>query len=214
MFLTPAETQAIELRVAALEAELGVEVVTLIVGKADVYPETVWKAFALGAAATGLVVTAGDFLRPDWVSASAVLWSAVAILGVGAVCGLLAIYVPAFARLFLRESRATLEVGQYARVQFLERELFDTPTRNAILLLVSMLERRVVILPDTGLRSRVNVAEWDAVIAQMTESLRAGQTGKAVLAGLAGISEMLEGKGIARGPENVFADRPIEAAGP
>ena len=70
----------------------------------------------------------------------------------GRDCALLAsVYVPAFARLFLRDSRATLEVSQYAKVQFLERELFATPERTAILVLVSLLERRVVILPDTGL---------------------------------------------------------------
>ena len=49
MFLTPTEAEAITARVAELEASCGVEVVTLVVGKADVYPETVRKAIALGA---------------------------------------------------------------------------------------------------------------------------------------------------------------------
>ena len=43
---------------------VGVEVVTMVVGKADVYPETVWKAFALGASIACLAVTIGDLLRP------------------------------------------------------------------------------------------------------------------------------------------------------
>ena len=103
MFLAPTETAAIEARVAELEASCGVEVVTVIIGKADVYPETVWKAFALGASAACLVVTLADVLRPDWVSATAVLGSAMAILGAGATCALLAVYFPPFARLFLRE---------------------------------------------------------------------------------------------------------------
>ena len=60
--------------------------------------------------------------------------------------------MPAFARLFLRKSRAAVEVLQYAKMQFLDRELFATPNRTAILVLVSMLERRVVILADKGLR--------------------------------------------------------------
>lgn len=213
-FLAPAETETIEARVAELEASFGVEVVTLIVAKADVYPETVWKAFALGAAIACLVATLGDILRPDWVTATTVLGSAIAILGAGATCTLLAVYVPAFARLFLRESRATLEVQQYAKVQFLERELFATPERTAILLLVSLLERRVVLLPDTGLHARVSAAEWDTVIARMTGALRAGRSGAALLDGLAGVSELLASKGFSRGTAaNVFVNKPIEDAG-
>jgi putative membrane protein len=214
MFLDESEAQAIEVRVKALEAEFGVEVVTLVVGKADVYPETVWKAFALGAALTGLVVTIGDLLRPDWITGTAVLWSAAAILGVGALAGLTSVYVPAFARLFLRDSRATLEVSQYAKVQFLERELFATSSRTAVLLVVSLLERRVVILADKGLRNLVPAAEWDLAIAQMTQPLRAGQVGAAMLAGLDGIRSAFVGKGIARAAANVFGDTPIEDASP
>ncbi len=214
MFLDPNEAEVIAARVKALEAELGIEVVTIVVGKADVYPETVWKAFALGAALAGLAVTIGDVVRPDWISGTAVLWSAIAILGVGALAALASVYVSGFARLFLRDSRATLEVSQYAKVQFLERELFATKERTAVLLVVSLLERRVVILADKGLRSRIPAAEWDSAIARMTPALRAGQVGAAMLEGLDGIRLVLAGKGIARGAANAFADAPIEDASP
>ncbi len=214
MLLTPPEAQAIEARVKAIEAATGAEIVTLVVRKSDVYPETVWKAFALGASLSGLVVTLGDLARPDWITTTAVLWSAVAILGAGAVCALLCVASPAFARLFLRDSRASLEVSQYAKVQFLERELFATPARTAVLLVVSLLERRVVILADQGLRVRVTAAEWDAAIARMTGPLRGGDVGAAVLAGLDGIAAALAGKDIARGAGNAFGDGPIEGPAP
>jgi putative membrane protein len=214
MYLTPNETEAIEARVAELEAACGVEVVTMIVGKADVYPETVWKAFALGAAATCLAVTLADIARPEWVTSTTFLASAIATLGVGALCALLAVYVPAFARLFVRESRAALEVQQFAKAQFLERQLFATPGRSAVLLLVSVFERRVVVLPDTGLHARVGATEWDAVIARMTDSLRAGRAGTALLDGLAGVSELLHAKGFTCAtPGNVFGNAPIEDTG-
>ena len=118
-------------------------------------------------------------------------------------------YVPAFARLFLRKSRAAAEVAQYANDCFLERELFATAHRTALLIVVSMLEHRVVILPDKGLRAHLTAAQWDSVIARMTERLAAGATGSAVLAGLDAIGELLAGKAIARGPGNAFADAPV-----
>ncbi len=213
MFLSPTDAQAIEARVAALERELGVEVVTVVVGKSDVYPEIVWNAFALGAVLTALVATVADFLRPDWVTGAAVLTTVLAILGVGGASALASIYVPAFARLFLRESRAALEVSQYAKVQFLERELFATRERTAILLLVSLLERRMVILADKGLHTQVSTAQWDAVIERMAVKLRGGDLPAAVLDGLSGIGDLLEGKDIVRGAGGQFADKPIEERG-
>jgi putative membrane protein len=213
MFLSHNDKQSIAARVADLEKALGIEVVTLVIGKADVYPETVWKAFALGAALTALAMAIGEVLRPDWVSVGAVLSAAVTILGIGALCALASVYVPGFARLFLRDSRATLEVSQYAKVQFLERELFATRERTAILVLVSILERRVVIVADTGLRAHVSTAEWNGVIARMTERLAAGEVGAAMLAGLDALQALLGPKGIARNAGNTFADGPLEERG-
>ena len=68
--LTPADSQAIERASRALERAIGVEVVTIVVGKCDVYPEIVWKAFALGASLAALVVVVGDVVRPDWVTSA------------------------------------------------------------------------------------------------------------------------------------------------
>ena len=214
MLITSSESQAIEARVKALEAELGIEVVTLVAGKADVYPETVWEAFALGASLAALAVAVGDLLRPDWVTTGAALWAAFTILGTGALAAAASVYVPAFARLFLRASRAELEVSQYAKVAFLERGLSATATRTAILVLVSLFERRVVIVADRGHDASVSAAEWDGVIARMTDLLRSRNVGDAILAGLDGIAALLRGKGIARGAGNAFGDAPIERAEP
>ena len=212
MHLTAAESQAIAERVRTLERAIGIDVVTMVVGKCDVYPETVWKAFALGASLSALVVAVGDIVRPDWVTSAAIVTSIVAVLGIGALCALASVYVPGFARLFLRDSRAALEAGQYAKVQFLDGQLFATRERTAILVLVAMLERRVVILTDTGLREAVTTAEWDAVIARMTPQLRGRAPTAALLAGLDAIGDLLSGKGIVRGDGNAFADAPIEEA--
>ena len=212
MFLTAADSQAIEQRVHALERAIGIQVVTMVVGKCDVYPETVWKAFALGSSLAALVVAVGDVLHPEWMSSTTIISSIVSMLAIGALCALASVYIPGFARLFLRDTRATAEVFQYAKVQFLDRQMFATRERTAILVLVAMLERRVVILTDTGLRDAVTVAEWDAVIATMTERLRAGAACEALLAGLDAIGNLLSTKGVVRGDGNAFVDAPIEAS--
>ena len=127
MILSARDQQSITARVAALEKALGVEVVTLVTAKSDNYPEAVWKAFALGASLTALAVVVAEVLRPDWVSAGAVLSAVLAILGVGATCALAAVYVPAFARLFLRESRAGARGGAVRAGAVPRAELWPAP---------------------------------------------------------------------------------------
>lgn len=215
LLLAGEETAAIEARVAALERAAGIEVVTVITAKSDEYPEIVWEAFAFGAAFTALFVVVADVLRPEWVTGALVFTSVLAILAVGALCALASVYVPAFARLFLRKSRAEVEVAQYANAQFLQRELFATPARTALLIVISMLEHRVVILPDRGLRAHASAAQWDSVVARMTPLLAVGKTGAAAIAGLDAVSELLDGKSLPRGPANRFADAPVvDGAGP
>src|SRR4029450_12100174 len=99
MFLTAADSQAIEQRVHALERAIGIQVVTMVVDKCDVYPETVWKAFALGSSLAALGGAVGDVLQPEGVTSAAIISSIVSMLAIGALCALASVYIPGFARL-------------------------------------------------------------------------------------------------------------------
>jgi putative membrane protein len=215
MFLSRAEADAIKALITTLEARTGVQVVTAVIGKADAYVELPWKAFALGAAVAGLGVVIADWLRPDWLTAYAAMLHALAILGAAAVSALAAIFVPAYARLFLRATRRDSEVRHYAESLFLRRELFKTQSRTGILLLVSVFERKVEILADVGLHGRVGEPDWRTVIARMTPHLAAGRPAEALQQGLERLEELLVAKGLHGAPaqKNELADRPIEERG-
>jgi putative membrane protein len=215
MLLSRTEADAIKALITALEARTGVQVVTAVIGKADAYVELPWKAFALGAALAGLGVVIADWLRPDWLTGYAALTHALAILGAAAVSALAAIFVPAYARLFLRATRRDSEVRHYAESLFLRRELFKTQSRNGILLLVSVFERKVEILADVGLHGRVGEPDWRTVIARMTPHLAAGRPAEALRQGLERLEELLVAKGLHGTParKNELADRPIEERG-
>lgn len=204
--ITALEATSIERRIAEVEARTGVQVVAAVVPRADLYPELPWRAFALGASLAGLIALAIDIGRPDWLSAQALLMQTLAILGGGAVAGLVAARVPAFAKLFLGTERARAEARQCAESLFLTRELFATPRRDAVLVLVSQFEHRIVIVPDVYCRGRVTTAEWEAVVAQMTPKLREGRTAHAFSAGLGAIEALLTDKGFAA-TEGAVAER-------
>ena len=213
-FLDQCESAALEQAIAGLEAQTGVQLVTAVIGKADSYVELPWKAFALGASAAGLVLVIADALWPRWTGASEALISAVSILGIGAASALLAIVAPAYARLFLRATRRDLEVRHYAQAFFLRRELFATKERNGILLLVSLFERKVEILPDVALHARFDSGDWRAVIDAMTPLLRERRCFDALQQGVARMQAVLVAKGVpAAAGGNDLPDRPIQETG-
>jgi putative membrane protein len=213
-FLDQGESAALEQAIAALEAKTGVQLVTAVIGKANSYVELPWKAFALGTAFAALVLVVADALSPRWAGADNALIFAVTILGVGAVSALLAVAAPSYARLFLRATRRDLEVRHYAQAFFLRRELFATRGRNGILLLVSLFERKVEILPDVGLHARYDSADWRTVIDAMTPLLRERRCFGALQQGVARLQALLLAKGMSKSPGgNELADRPIQETG-
>jgi putative membrane protein len=197
--VTGADAAAIERRVAEFEARAGVEIVAAVERRSDLYPEVPWRAFALGASLASLALLVGDLLQSGWMTPGALLTQAASILGAGLLTTLAAMLVPGIARWFIRDGRMQQEVRQRAEVVFLTRELFATPGRDALLVLVSRFERRVVIVPDVAYRDRVSTAEWQAVVERMMPSLAAGQLVGAFDAGFTAIEALLAKKGIAGG---------------
>jgi putative membrane protein len=189
-------------------------VVTAVVGKADTYAELPWKAFALGTSLSALVTVTADALRPQWATSNSAMIQAGIILGAGAAGALLAVFVPAFARLFLRAVRAEVEVRQYAQSLCLERQIFATPDRRGVLVLISLFERRIEILSDVGLRDRMSAGDWSAIVGRMTPLLRRERPFRAIQQALVSLDELLATRGIReRAGDNTLPDRPIEERG-
>jgi putative membrane protein len=215
MFLTTTEAEAIDALVAGVESRTGVQVVTAIVARSDSYIELPWKAFALGASFAACGVVVADMVRPEWITASTALFHALTILLLGAAAALAAVFVPPFGRLFLRETRRDVEVRQYAESLFLKRGLFATLRRTAVLVLISLFERRIEILADTGFDGRIGEPDWHGVIARMTPRLKRNKAADALREGLSALEALLTARGFTAGEggSNELPDRPIEEAG-
>jgi putative membrane protein len=178
-------------RVAEAEKRTGAQIVLAVVKRCDTYAELPWKAFALGSAVAGAGMVLLNLARPAWNSETSVLLSIVTTLAAGGACALLCILAPAFARLFLDAHRADVEVRQYADSLFLSREVFATRSRTGVLLLVGIFERRVVLLPDTGLARRLNREAMNDIVACVTAALAAGQVDRALEQGIKGLEESI-----------------------
>ncbi len=207
MALNESEQQQLVQRVAAIEARTGAEIVTTLVAKCDHYPEIPWKAFALGASAAALSVTAPTLVSPAWGPWSP-LPAIALILAAGLAAALLTVFWPTFARLFLGRERAAGEVLQYAESLFLKEQLFQTRARTGILILVAEFEHHVAIVPDRAVRARLAPQALDDVIACMIPLLAGGRTAQAFAAGLAALEELLRAGGFSAGDgDNELPDR-------
>jgi putative membrane protein len=209
------ELVGIEARIRAFEARTGVEAVAAVVDRSDRYHGLRWRAFAFGVSLAALAVVAVDAARPDWTAAHASLVTAVTILAAGLACALLATFSRPFERLFLQRERAEAEARQCAKALFLERELFATPGRTAVLLFASRYERVAVVLGDRAYDGRVTAAEWQQVVAAMAPPFRRDEVTNAFAAGLDALEALLVEKGF-RGDgstRNVLPDRPFEPTG-
>ncbi|HTF99607.1 MAG TPA: TPM domain-containing protein [Nitrospirota bacterium] len=212
-YLNDQERTKLNQRIAETEKRTGVQVVLAVIERSDSYHELPWKAFALGAAAGGLAAMLFSQLRPGWPSGMAVLTAVVTTLLVGAACALLCIAVPALARLLLDAHRAEVEVRQYAQALFLDHQLFATRGRTGILLLVSMFERQVVLLPDKGLDKRLTREAMHEIVSGMTAALAAGWVAPALESGLEGLEKRLAATSTGSSPENELPDAVIEEKG-
>ena len=210
--LTIEEQKRLDGRVAEFEKRTGCQVVLAVVERSDSYAEIPWKAFALGAAAAGLAVTVYDLLRPGWQSSTMVLVSVSATLLCGAACAMACIALPTFAHLFLDKHRAEVESRQYAESLFLSREVFATRGRTGILVMASLFEHQVVMLPDKGVAGRVTKAELESVISAMTGPLAAGRVAEAMEQGLSALEAILsptapKGRGVDELPNTVIQEK-------
>ena len=198
MLLSDADRERVNARVARAEGRVAAQIVTAVVAKSDAYPELPWKAFALATALAALAVAVGAGLRPGWTALQDARVLVVVVLGAGLSAAALTVYVPRLARGLLSGVRAEGEVQQYAQALFLDRELFHTRARTGVLLLVSLFERRVVVLPDRGIPGDIGEADWQAVVRAMTPGLAAGRVADALIEGVARVEALLAAHGMAR----------------
>jgi putative membrane protein len=182
--LSVSKRTILDKRLSEAEESIGAQIVLATVKRSDIHAEIPWKAFAISSSVTAFVVIIIELFRPGWVTDRVIQFSVTAILSAGVLAALLTLLLPCFARLFLSESRKETETRQYAESLFLSHQLFATEGRRGILLLVSQFERKVVIIPDSGISDRLKPEMLNSIISKMTPQLKKQELQQALETGL------------------------------
>lgn len=172
--LTAVERARVEAAVQAAEQQTSAEIVPVIVGRSGLYREAHHRAGLLSAVvALAVLLTIETAWFPwGWQASNAVWLLGITVLAysVGAWIGTW----PAVLRLFTSRDRMRHKVQMRAERAFAQQGLAHTRERTGLLLMVSLLERQVYVLPDQALQARVSVDQWQEIVSVVVERLKAG----------------------------------------
>ena len=206
------ETDLANIRDAVAEAEgrTSGEIVPFVAKRSSNYEVAVWRAAAvLALAACGFVMLL-EFIyqgwRLAWLQTSA---NQVLLVTVSGACGaVVAAFVPAAKRFFAGSAHMAEGVRRRALEAFLDKEVFATRDRTGILLFVSLFERRIEVLGDSGINQKVSRSDWTAIVDRIREGIVAGKLAEGLVSGIGMSGALLQQSGVDIRPDdtNELAD--------
>lgn len=144
--------EAVRKAIADVEARTNGEVVVVVVERSDRHPGACWLS-ALTALVIGTVLLEGILPRDA-------LWLVLLQVAMGAIGYGVASLLPAWKRMFVRESRADEMAEEQAAQEFFRQGVHRTVGSTGVLVFVSLFERRVVVLGDAGIDAKTGPEHW------------------------------------------------------
>ncbi len=181
--LSSEDRARVEAAIAGVEQRSAAEIVVAEIPRSDRYLDVrgaLAALFALGASAAlhqllPLVGT-GEVLALELVLFALTFW----LFGVPGVLGRC-----------LPASRVQEAVQRAAGLAFLAHGVFATRDRTGVLILLSDLERQVVILGDQGIHAHMPNDGWDAHVATIVRAIHAGKGADGVCQVIGALGEKL-----------------------
>ena len=171
---SPNDRNRITAAIRAAEKRTSGEIVPYVVERSDHYEDAEWRAGVVCGSLMFAGLTIVRALTSDWVPFD-LLELALATFAAGA-CGMLAVrLVPSFMRLCAGRHLLARRVEQRAAEAFVSEEVFATRERTGILIFVSLLERRVLVIGDSGINAKVSKQAWDGVVRRVISGIAAGK---------------------------------------
>jgi putative membrane protein len=205
---TAADRRRIEGAITAAEAQTAAEVVPYVVAESDDYDEADLRAALSGGLVPALFLLAIRNLTDLWIPLHALEVTMLVLAGMAlgwAACA----FLPPVKRFFAGKRLMARRVAQRAAEAFITEEVFATRDRTGILLFISILERQVLVVGDSGINARVAREDWERVVGLVTDGLRSGKPADGLIAALTQCGELLRTHGITRRPDdtNELSDR-------
>jgi putative membrane protein len=191
LFLTKEEQDKITLAVQTAEKKTTGEIVPMVVTKSDEYPMAALVCSASFAIPLSLLLTViigqGIWIGPEN------MWLFLALFSL--------LFLPLYFLVnrtdrlkyyFLNQGQVETQVSKSALAAFYSQGLYKTAADNGILLYISVLEKKVWILADSGINSRITQTTWDVVVDQLTDGIKQKNQCQAICTAIHSIGEILQ----------------------
>ncbi|MCP9438928.1 MAG: TPM domain-containing protein [Nitrospira sp.] len=173
--LTAEEQELITSAVRRAERQTNAEIVPMIVIRSGLYRDVQYRTGLLMAL---FVLAVSLTMEPLWLpwgwSASNAGWLVSAVV-VGYVGGAFLGRWPPVIRLMTSRERMNQKVGLRAERAFVHHAVGQTRDRTGVLIMLSLLERSIYVLPDRSLADLVPPERWSDVVQASIQHLHEGQ---------------------------------------
>ena len=184
-FFTAEEKQRIETAVKAAESKTSGEIVPMLVDCSYEYPRAELIGAGTLALALGLLVS--------WAIGGESIWWFLPVSVVSfIVFQQLIRKLPTLKRKLIHPDELNAEVREKALVSFVEQGLHETRDKTGILILISLFERRVQVLADSGINAKVPENTWEEIVEIITTGLKTDTTCDAVCRAVKRCGELLQ----------------------
>ena len=183
--LDAGDQQRVLEELAAVERTTVGEIVPVVLERSDRHPGASWLS-ALVTTVIGTLLFEGLlFARHD-----ALLLVAVQV-GLGLLGYVAAAAFPAWKRMFVSEKRASEMAEEQAFQEFYGLGLHNTQGKTGVLIFVSLLEKRVIVLGDTGINEKVAPELWQDVDRAILAGIVGGSLSQGLIDGIRASGKVL-----------------------
>lgn len=168
MIINNKDRQLIKDLIKEAESKTQSEIVPMIVHHSDIYPAAHFRAAII----VSFLFSLGLYFSPlSIINPIYFLWIQIPGLFLGYFLG----QFPAITRMLITKQEIEQEVTQKGMEAFFHHNLHVTEKHTGVLILVSLMERKIKIITDNGIAQKVDKKVWDEIVFQFAEKIREGQ---------------------------------------
>lgn len=167
MKLTQKDKNLISNAIKKAESYTSGEILPVILNESDFYPAAHFRL----AMVVGMFVSLITYYTYDFDDPIILLFAQVP----GMLLGYVMAFIPFIKRCFVTNAEMNEEVHQRAIEVYFENKVSMTKDRTGIMIFVSLLERKVEVLSDCGINSKVHKSYWDDLVCGLALSIASGK---------------------------------------
>ena len=184
-FLTASEKEKIINAVKNVEKITSGEIVPMVVSSSYHYP----VSDIIGSFIISMIISLGTV----FILQNQYLWLFLAVFMVSFVVfhEIIKAALP-LKRLFISEKEITEEVEESAVTSFFNKGLSNTRDKTGVLIYISIFERKVWVLADSGINKKVPEDTWKKIVDIIVEGIRNKQQGEAIVKAITMVGDILK----------------------